>query len=457
MSNPHEYAPLTLLADELSLPDPARGATTYAVGALRVGDLLAEPPRRSGEWVAGVVRRLIAASTGPVACGVRRADYRERLESAGWFCAAEGADVEAARHASWPALPVCRRLGIGAGNPRPTLVLVGESVNRAGQIPFASRAGTWLFLALRLLGYDELTCYVTNALSLRKRRRTKQLAALAKAFAVAEPTWIGLGKCAQEVLAAGKIPHVAVGHPSWHQRYKHAEDVLGYANRMRDAGLEFGPWHSGADSIQRNVPGRGVVSLPELPPPYDIRSVAFARGKSTAAAKHGRQGGKGRQVDVAKREAARRMYVTGEAQTVRAAAEAVDANVDETVSVARSENWKAERAEHAKELTERVKQTHLDNTAERVAEHLTRSLKLSWGALTVGLKDLDRRLRLSPEDTGSLQPSPQQIESLSRVALTLRAASAGQHDPELDALVSEPLKELALRCIDQMEKGLGGA
>ena len=447
--NPHDLAPLTVVADELPLPEPLRNASgkgIYAVNALKVGDLLAEPPKRSGEWCPGVVRRLIAASTGPVAVGIRRADYRERLEAAGWFCAAENADLESARAASWPALNVARRLGIGAGNPRPSIVLVGESCNRAGQIPFASRAGTWLFASLRLLGYDELTFYVTNALSLRRRRRTKQLAKLHESFSSSEPYWIGLGKAAQEVLKASKIDHLKVPSPSWHKQFKHSEDTIGYAKRISDAGLPQGPWNPLGQ--HKPVPAPDVVSLPELPAPYDLRSIAYAKGRSTPSSR----AGAGRQVDSAKREAARRMYITGEAPSLRAAAEAVGANVHALKQAAKKGDWVAERDEHQREATERAKAAHLAVTEDYVGKAMADALKLSWGSLRVGLGDVAKRLR-----NGSLQPTPQQVESLSRVALSLRAASEGQHDPELDALVQEPLAQLARRTLEQLEKGLGGA
>ncbi len=445
---PHELTPLTVYDDALALPPPlARTRGADATHALHVGDLLAEPPTRSGEWSPGCVRRLVAASTGPVAVGVRRADYRARLEAAGWFCAAEDADLVQAREACWPGLARLRRLNLGFGNPRPALVLVGEKVNHAKQLPFASRSGTWLFLALRLLGHDELTLYLANACSLRGRRRTKQLAQLHRHFDASSPTWVALGATAHEVLTAAQVPHAHVCHPSHHKRFKHHEDVIGYAQRLRAAGVPDGPWTSVAGPT---LPVRDVPSLPELPAPYDLRSVAFVKGTSSAG--EGRKGTRDRGISPAKREGARQAYVTGNAPTLKDAAEMYGINPSRLREYARDHGWAAEREEQLRHTTEVVKAAAADTTAAYVAKSLTDSLKLSWGGLRQGLASVARRLK-----DGSLEPTPQQVEALSRVALALRAASQGTVDPTLEALVQEPLAELAQRCIDQLDKGLGGA
>jgi len=458
---PHEQPPLTLFADHLPAPDTyskVADASAHRISTLNVCDLLCEPDPRSGqEWTASVYRRLIAASTGPVAVGIRKAPIRARLESAGWFVAADDANFSEARAHCWPALPKARRQGIGVGSPRPMLVLCGDRVTRHGQLPFTSKNGTWLFLALRALGYDELSVYLTNVRSVRGARQGRQLKELHEAFGD-DPKWIALGNTAQEVLRVNKIPHAKVCHPSHHRRFKHHEDVSGYAKRLLDAGVPWGPWHDGQSVTKFYT--HPVPSIPILGEPYSVRDMSN-RGLPKSDTTTGKQA---KAVDPVKRETARRAFVMGEAPSIKEAAILAGIHVDQARAVAAAEHWKAERDEHQRAVTERVK----ERAEKALAKDMADSINLAWKATKLGLTDVVERLLAARGESTSLQklaeklaagdakavplhPSPQGTEALARVALNLQGAEIAT-DPETDRVRGLPLQELAeetLRCMKE--------
>src|SRR5690606_1816508 len=249
-------------------PDPHEQPT---LAGCSVTQLLAEPDLRDGQWVASVVRRLLAMSSGPVACALPQGPLRARLEAAGLLTITEDGSVGDAQAASWPALAELRRVAAGVGSPRPTLVLCGDRPSHADQIPFASRSGTWLFGALRTLGYDELSCYALNVSTLAGRRRTATVRALHRVLAKAAPDalWLGLGAEPQEVLRAAGVTHLAAPNPWQARRWRFAAGVEAYAAELRKAGAPLRPWQDG-------LPTAPTDTLPDLPAPHALRSWAYA-------------------------------------------------------------------------------------------------------------------------------------------------------------------------------------
>jgi len=462
---PHEQPPLTLMADHLPAPDGhSRVADKgiHRVSCLNACDLLCEPHPRSGqEWSASLYRRLLAASTGPVAVGIRTAAIRDRLETAGWFIAHEDGNLSEAREHCWPALPRVRRLGIGVGSPRPQIVLVGDRCTRHGQMPFASKSGTWLLLALRKLGYDELSVYLTNARTPRGARQTRQLEQLAEAFGTRDnggPVWAALGNTADEVLKAAKIPHGKACHPQHHRQFKHHEDILGYAKRLRDAGLPEGPWIGG------KLYTRHIDSIPLLGEPYSIRDLSN-RGLPKPDVQAGVQQ---KTVDPVKRETARRAFITGEAPTITSAAKLAGLHVDQARVVARAEHWKAERDEHQRRVTEEVKTRAERQQAKDVAD----SLALAWKATKLGITDVVERLlaargepnalrklaqkvEAGDEKATPLHPAPREVESLARVALALEGADIEGLSADGNRLANMPLQDLARETLRVMNEQFG--
>lgn len=439
MRPPHELTPLTIYGSADQVPTPAHGhRVTEGPAALTSADLLAEPGKRSGEWGAGCVRRLVAMSCGPVAVGPLPHAHRARLEAAGVFVGVEGTDSEEARSASWQRLPALRRLNMGYGSPAPRLVLVGEQTNRANQWPFASKGGTWLLLALRHLGWDELTVYLANAKDHRGRRRTRRLEELHEVLG--DVHWVALGREAVDCLKAAKIPHGYACHPSHHLRFKHGEDVAGYAKHLRAGGVAL--WNPAADRGLATAP---VEALPELPPPYDIRSLvqASARGAKTTR----RTGTKTRTLAPAKRSKARTAYVSGDAPTLVEAARMAGAHIDRIRECAREEDWQGEREEHHRQLTSRK----LEAALQAETRAIENSRKLAWAATERSLGSIVKRL-----STGDLEPTPRDAEALSRIALSLSGSGLAITDPEQEQLAQIPLAELARRALEQIEVGLGG-
>ena len=457
---PHEQPHLTLFADHLPAHDNytrVGNASKHLVETLNVCDLLAEPDPRSGQqWGASIVRRLIAASTGPIAVGVRESQIRARLESAGWFVAAEDGNFAEARAQCWPALSILRRIGIGYGSPRPQLVLVGDQCKRFGQLPFASKAGTWLFLALRALGYDELSIYLVNARGVRGKRRTRELAKIHDALGDG-PKWIALGNTPSEILGAAKIQHAKVGSPAWHRQYKHAEDVAGYAQRFLDVGVDLGPHH------QAPFYRHKVTSIPMLGDPYAIRDLSSSRTARAEARKSGPTG-----VDPVKREVARRAYVTGEAGSIAEAGRLAGLHVDQARRAANESNWKAERDEHQRAVTEAVKA----KSEKKVAKDISDALSLAWKATKLGITDVVERLLAARGEPGAiaklqakvdrgdaaatpLHPAPREIESLARVALALEGADVEGLSAEGARVADMPLQDLARGTLRVMGEQFG--
>jgi len=405
---------------------------------IRASDLLAEPPSRSPEWMPGIVRRMTASWARPIAQSVA-GPYAERLEAAGWFVAGADADLEAARLACWPVAAVERRLALGFGSLAPKLVIVGERAQAGTDLPFASRGGTWLFAGLcEALGWDELSIYATNSQSASGRRLDKQLAELHAAFAKYDPVWLALGKQAKQTLRQAGIEHVGCQHPAWHMRYKASEGVEGYVELLRAGGMTEGP------GIPKGSTNH-VDKLPEMPAPYEVRSVAYIKGKSTPAKGNRSRGGVS-QVDPVKREKARQDYVTGVATSLADAARRASVNIDSLYNIARDEGWREERDAYQRQVTEEVKEAA--KKAEAKASGNAR--KLAWAATERALGSVVQRLK-----TGELTPTPRDAKALADCALTLtdRVVDPGEKQ---DDLGGKTIKELVAEVQRSAQEGLGG-
>ena len=438
--NPHVLPGLTLVED-LEGEEPT-------LELMQASDLLSEPPKRSGQWVASCVRRLLAASSGPVAVGLQPGEQRERLERAGWFNVAEGSNVEDARIASWRSMAEVRRLGIGFGSPRPSLVVVGDRTGRAEQLPWASRSGTWLFLALRLLGYDELTVYLTNARDTAGRRRTKRLRALQAAFAPYSPFWVAAGREAHEVLKAAKVPCSYVEHPWAARRWCFSEGPEGYAAKLTKAGLQPGPWagHLPTEaewaSGSRPLPGRVTVEkLPALPSPYELESVAYHKGITPK-----RSGGKVAKVDAKLREEARRAFVVEGLRLVDIAEKlGVSSSLLERLSGEGA--WRREREEHQRHVTEEAKAKHVKDEVRL----LVQARRLSWIGSVQELQGV-----VKAQKDPDYRFTPNNARLLSQVALALSDAGSGEVEDGREQLAKRSLVDLAEQAIKQLNEGIGG-
>lgn len=413
---PHDLDPF-LVVNSTVAPKHEQFRGTWWDG-LTIGDLLAEAPPRSPPWTSLVASRIAVMSTGPVLRAARETGpLTRRLELAGLLNLADDADPTAARESAWPALRVARDAAAGAGSLAPKLVLVGDR-DPYDRVPFFAKSGMWLFRALRELGWDELTVYVCNAFTMQRRALSTELGALHEVFGRYEPTWVGLGDAAQEILRGTGIPHVEVVHPSHARRFQFADGPIGYARRMLDAGLTLGPWH--APSFPG---GEGLPVLPTadpcvaLPTRLGFPLSVSLRTNSLREA----DGSRPRTRTTDPRSAvARTLYVTGECRTPKEAAEKVGMNPALVKRQARDENWEAERIAYVTDVRERAKEAGAESEAKSIAT----ARKLSWNVALKAIQSLDRQLN-EPD----YRPRAQEVKALVDAAVTLK----GLGDPAQDA------------------------
>ena len=415
-------------------PDPGQPPT---LTIMQPSDLLCEPDQRDGQWVATVVRRLLSASSGPLAVGLPDSPSRKRLEAAGWLNVIEGSNVEDARSACWPTLPALRRINMGYGCPRPSLVIVGDKAGSAEQLPFASRSGNWLFAALRLLGWDELTMYLTNARSPTGRRRASRLKELHSTFASLNPVWLACGVSAFETCGAAGVNAIRVDNPAHARRWCYNDGPEGYAKKLQEAGLQAGPWTPGS------LPMFKRSSLPSLPAPYDLTSVAFKRTVDTTV---GKSAGSAKVSDLV-REEARRLFVTGNCRTLTAVAERMDLDMTLVQRLAREAGWYAERDEHQRSITEQAK----DKTSKAEAQAMVQARKLAWISSVQELRGVVQR-----QQEPDYVATPSAARMLSQVALALSEAGAGEVNDGREVLQKQDLADLARQALERLNQGIGG-
>ena len=341
-------------------------------------DLLAEPPPGDHAWITAVSRRLVAAH---------------------WTAGVEGDGIPGRE---WPCHPGLRHELTEAcpipwvGTPRPRLVVVGESTSREGQVPFHARAGTWLWAALRSLGWDELECLVTNAQPEGGGDPWPAEAWRAlRALLPRGTAWLAVGREAGKVLAAAKIKHACVVSPAWHKQYAHAEGVAGFAKRIAKAGLRNAPgWKAEPlpwrvdDPPDARAPRVDTLPALEGPAGRVPASVAHRRAKDPASVG----------VDPVKLDNARRLYVTGAAESVSEAANQAGTDPSRTRKAARIQGWKAERSARVRAKGQRWAEKY---EAEEMAG-LARSKLVALNALQTSLQGLQTRLAAAHGEPNSI-------------------------------------------------------
>lgn len=392
--------------------------------------LLAEPESpRDQIWLPLLCARLAAVSAGPLLCA-GESDRSARLELARIprVAVEEATDLDAARTAFWPCLEELKREALGAGSPAPSLVLVGER-DPYERIPFLSKSGFWLWRSLRMLGYDELSTYATNALDFRKHPRTKSLNRIYELFARYEPTWCAVGRVASEVLSSAGVPHVRLPHPSAHRKFKFNSGPEGYAVLLKEAGLETGPW---LDKALPCTPGGpdGLVEHYGLP-----RSTAYRTGDK----KMDPNGGSSLVIEPELLERARRIYIIGEAKTPLAAARQVTDKKSKQHGISRAARlgkWEVERADHLAHLREETKAQAVMKEAKATSD----ARRMAWDGVT---KALGRYI--TALDNPATLVRAQDVKAIGDFALSLSDRGDTKGDAERDSLGSLPLPELAKR------------
>lgn len=391
---PHDADPLAVFAsvapwDHKAAPSP--GAAIWRNVSLDL--LLSEPVEsRDPVFLPTIMSRLAAVSVGPLlfaSQGPRSA----RLESARIPRVAQDADLDAARSAFWPALPELRRLGVGVGSPAPSLVIVGER-DPYEKIPFLSKSGVWLFRALRLLGWDELSVYCTNALDENKHVRGEALRHLERAVGRYEPTWLSVGRVADETLTSLGIRHAHASHPAQHRRFKFRDGPESYATLLREGGLPTGPY------LALELPHTDLKEV-SWSDPCSALCERFAIARSVAYRPDGKRcEADATRVDPRVAERVRRVFVLGDHKTPRSAAraalgaEATPPMLAAISRTARGEKWEDERAKHLERVREQAKSAAVD--AESKATVTAR--RLAWEATTKSLTKLVKQLD-DPETT----------------------------------------------------------
>lgn len=394
---------------------------------MTLNDFLAEPDIRTEKWSIAVLRRAMVMSTGPLAVALPPGPLLSRLEAVGFLNISEDGDQRRARAACWPMLTTLRKLNVGAGNPRPSVVLVGDRTENGEQLPFASCGGMRVMKALRRLGHDELSIYFTNARTPTGRRRTKLMATLHHAFEEHKPEWIATSVGAYQALQAAKVPFVRVDGPmtfGTHNRGK--EMIYRYAEHMRAQGVSHGPY------LKKELPGYKCVDLPMLPMPYGIRNLGWykAHGIVVDAVKVPKISGK-------KFEEAKRLFVTG-AASLREAAEQVGVSFDKIHKLARAYDWKGDVLEYQKEITDAVRKTAIDTEARCIA--LARQ-KL-WEASVNEIQGV-----IETQKSGKYKFTANNAKALTQTALMLAEAGFLERTEE-DETNGMTLHELAKKALE---------
>jgi hypothetical protein len=390
-----------------ALYPPRSGGQRFAVNS--VAELLAEPAAKSQGWLSAVYARLLVASSGPVALGPAPPEAGDRLERARWLRIAPDADAAAARRAAWPALAAVQRLGLGVGSLAPTLVIVAER-DPYDRLPLFARAGAWLFRALRHLGVDELTVYVTNALDGEQRSQGGKLAELHEAFARYEPTWLALGAVAHEVLATAEIEHGQAPHPAHERRFAFDAGIEGYAAKLESAGV-----HRGSGLLVALAANTYLADQLGVPRSASVNPALQDRAPTVAAPLL---------------DAARMKFVLGEVSTIQAAARAVSDHRTEQskiVKLARRQGWEVEREKFFADRREKAKASASEAEARRIGT----SRSLAWEATEKMLAKINADLA-DPE----FRVYAKDAKAMNEVALALSEKGDAAFDDEKKRLAA---------------------
>ena len=410
-------------------------------GLISINDLVAEMPQGSvNYWAAALARRILAVSTGMSAISPIAEDLAERFESARCPLVGKEANALQASKDHWLTLPALCRLDVGWGNPHPRLVLVGERDTAANVPAFTSRTGTRLFLALRNLGYDELSFYLTNVKTARGASRLGEMADLHAILAEFEPTWIAFGKATHLALEAANIPHLQVVHPSWHIKFRSSAGPRGFANLMTEAGLREGPW------MHRQLPMRKIQELPKMAHPLDFR-LLYVPGQEGAEWQPGVATNNYRTRNDHSTEKVRRIYVSGQSKTIGEAMAKVKVKDGAIHCRAKAEGWREERAEHAKRKT----RAFLASDIEDEVAYAKQLRALAWDA---ALRAMEITVANLSEDGATI--SPIATKQLTETALALSAANVGESSEAKEALNELSLSDLLKDARERLD-ALSGA
>lgn len=403
-------------------------------------DVLAEQVPGHPQWVTAVSRRLVVASAGPVLGplpeGQAEGPLDARARAAGWPSVGAGEDPDRVRAEAWELTGPLGGLGeiAGVGSLAPKLIVVGEAVTRAGQVPFHSRSGTRLWAALRLLGWDELDVRVTNALgSDRRPFAGEQLRELARVLGP-DCAWLTLGEVAHKALRKARVPHAHSSHPAWHARFKAGEGMQGFAERLEAAGvprLDRGPL--ALPALREDPPGPTLRVEGDLPPlPGFAGRLAGGVGYRRQAASAGH--GIARELLVQ----ARNLFVVGEVRTVAELAARMALDVGRLNEVARAEGWRAEREARRRRLAAEA----LERADETEVQRLSEARRIAWDCVVAGLEDVRERIfaargvaqaleRLEAkrsrgdQDARPLHPTCAGAKALAQAAVLLRTQRPG--------------------------------
>ena len=342
--------------------------------------LLAEPPRRSGSWPRAVHLRLVAATVGfaltrPCAAVARRLGRAPR----------PGGGTDA----------------LALGPTAAPLWFWGDTTGEADRPAFWAPAGRWLFVALRLMGHDELGGFrVDNVTTWNGGER--DLAALASE-APSNSIHVALGKSADAALTAAGVDHLAVGHPGYARRFLYRDGPAGYAAALFAAGVPIGPWFLGdlpMDPVRRFA---GPTWMQAWPLNVRRRSPGSRTHRSTTGARR----------DLVDR--ARDLYVEGKVASVIAAVTQVDASnralkrACKRISV--EEGWPEQREKRRRkrfrEANDAIDRAMVGVTVDsmKVVRRAIAKLAASEGELNIAetrtaLDVLERALKLAGFDAG---------------------------------------------------------
>jgi len=417
-----------------------------------VAALLAEPPARTAHLFRTHYARTMLAGNGLVLFGAGLADdHRARLEAAGIPLVAAGAgtdDLDRARRATYPAQDDVEQASWGIGCPAPSLVLVGEVDPRASPWPLFSGSGFWLYNALRELGHDELTYLVGNAYR-GEIAQTQSLRAVWEAVARHAPIVVALGKASAAALRDADVPHVEVPHPAWARRFAYGEGPAGLAKRMHDAGVPAGRWRS---VVAPDAPPLPVVPVGKAPAWVDATNLPRVVGHRPRRRKKDRS-----RVSRSRIERARRLFVTGDVETVKDAvikAGLPEGAYSEVLARYRDEAWQEERERQV----DRVREAFYRDAADAEAKALTASRQVASSALLDALTLVQRRLHAVDEKgqpTFVVKPSDAKALAETVAILDARGDGRGQVDAKLSELRALPPHDQARELVRTLKAQFG--
>lgn len=407
------------------------------------------PVSDSQYWYSSLYARLMAISTGPVLWATHEdcvtSLHALRLREAGMPHIIDLQDVDLARRRGWPTFEAVRQISTGVGSPAPKLVLVGETDPKGTGRPFHSRSGLWLMRALRELGHDELTCYLTNGYTTTGGLKTDKLQGLQRAFERYNPTWVALGAKAASALGGAGINSIKIHSPGYARRYKFNDwGPVGYAEHMSDNGVPRGPWDAGADadvSSGKLLPVHPAQGTPQHVPRIMRVDTSVAHKPQGKRALASYDESKSRAII----EQARRLYVTGQVRHISEAAKQVGLNKDTLYKFSahpneRGEDWHTERERYLRQEREQVYAASQEAQARAVAD----CSKLAWAGVKLSMSLYVKRLQKQVQQQAQGVEIPQkELPGAYDVAqMTKTAALLAQQDSDLLSDEERELSEL---------------